>query len=77
MKENKMLIFSLVLIFGGILGGGLFAIANSLERIAYEVSDSMRASNATCGIILFILLALAVVGIILFVIEVFGHKNEK
>lgn len=77
MKSNKMLIFSIVLIITGIIGGGLFAIANSLNILAAELSSSMKAPNTVCGLILFVLLALAVVGLVMFVLEVFGHKEQN
>lgn len=77
MKSNKMLIFSIVLIITGIIGGGLFAIANSLNILAAELSSSMKAPNTVCGLILFVLLALAAIGLVMFVLEVFGNKEEK
>ena len=77
MKSNKMLIFSIVLIFTGIIGGGLFAIANSLNILAAELSSTMKAPNTVCGLILFVLLALAVVGLVMFILEVFGHKEQN
>ncbi len=77
MKSNKMLIFSIVLMITGIVGGGLFAIANSLNIVAAELSTSTKTPNTICGIILFILLALALVGLILFILEVFGNKEDK
>ena len=77
MKSNKMLIFSIVLIITGFIGGGLFAIANSLNILAAELSKTTKTPNTVCGIILFFLLAIAVVGLVLFIIEIFGNKEES
>lgn len=77
MKSNKNLIFSIVLIVTGIFGGGLFAIANSLNILTAELSDSNKPANNICGLILFALLAIAVVGFVLFIISVFGNKEDK
>lgn len=76
MKDNKKFIFSLVLIFSGLIGGGLFAIANSLQKIAEGIAHETAAANITCGTILFILLALALVGMIIMFTEIF-KKNDK
>ena len=40
MKQNKMFILSIVLITVGFIGGGLFAIANSLNILAKESSKN-------------------------------------
>jgi len=77
MKNNKMFIFSLVLIFTGILGGGLFAVATSLQKIADEIGNKTETGNITCGTILFILLAIAVIGMVMMICEIFGKKEEK
>ena len=66
MKQNKMFILSIVLITVGFIGGGLFAIANSINILAKETSKNpIPADYSICGIILFILLILAIIGMIL------------
>ena len=79
MKNNKMFIFSLILIFTGIIGGGLFAIANSINILAKETSKNpIPADYSICGIILFILLILAIIGMILLICTLFSNKeNDK
>lgn len=74
MKYSKMFVFSVVLLFIGTIGGGLFAIANSINLLASATNN--QPANITCGIILFILLAIAIVGMILLLCEVF-QKEEK
>ena len=56
MKNLKRLIVSIVLTVVGIFGGGLFAIANSLNILSAELSDNNAPANITCGVILFVLL---------------------
>lgn len=70
MNNKKKFIFSIVLLTVGIIGGGLFAIANSIERTTPNY-------NITCGILLFVLLGLAVAGFIIAVSETFNSKNKQ
>ena len=76
MKNNKMFIFSLILIFTGIIGGGLFAIANSIQKLVDNMNHN-SSPNITCGVILFILLAFAFVCIVIMFCELFGSKDEN
>lgn len=75
MKNSKMFAFSLILIATGVFGGGLFAIANSINLLAAATSN--EPANVMCGIILFILLVCAVVGFILLICEVSQKKEDK
>ena len=51
MKQNKMFILSIVLITVGFIGGGLFAIANSINILAKETSKNpIPADYSICGI---------------------------
>ncbi|MCI6715949.1 MAG: hypothetical protein SOZ32_05730 [Bacilli bacterium] len=79
MKQNKMFILSIVLITVGFIGGGLFAIANSINILAKETSKNpIPADYSICGIILFILLILAIIGMILLICTLFSNKeNDK
>lgn len=79
MKQNKMFILSIVLIVVGFIGGGLFAIANSINILAKETSKNpIPADYSICGIILFILLILAIIGMILLICTLFSNKeNDK
>lgn len=79
MKQNKMFILSIVLIAVGFIGGGLFAIANSINILAKETSKNpIPADYSICGIILFILLILAIIGMILLICTLFSNKeNDK
>lgn len=79
MKQNKMFILSIVLIIVGFIGGGLFAIANSINILAKETSKNpIPADYSICGIILFILLILAIIGMILLICTLFSNKeNDK
>ena len=79
MKQNKMFILSIVLITVGFIGGGLFAIANSINILAKEPSKNpIPADYSICGIILFILLILAIIGMILLICTLFSNKeNDK
>lgn len=77
MKISKTFILGIIFIFTGILGGGLFAIANSLNIIAAELSEKTAPANITCGLILFILLGVAITGLIILLCDVFGDKEKK
>ena len=66
---NKKLIIGIILFFGGILGDGLFAVANSIERLGTDPS-------IMCGIILFIFLGIFIAGLILLINEAFQNKNK-
>ena len=79
MKQNKLFILSIVLITVGFIGGGLFAIANSINILAKETSKNpIPADYSICGIILFILLILAIIGMILLICTLFSNKeNDK
>lgn len=79
MKQNKMFILSIVLITVGFIGGGLFAIANSINILAKETSKNpIPTDYSICGIILFILLILAIIGMILLICTLFSNKeNDK
>lgn len=79
MKQNKMFILSIVLITVGFIGGGLFAIANSINILTKETSKNpIPADYSICGIILFILLILAIIGMILLICTLFSNKeNDK
>ena len=79
MKQDKMFILSIVLITVGFIGGGLFAIANSINILAKETSKNpIPADYSICGIILFILLILAIIGMILLICTLFSNKeNDK
>ena len=79
MKQNKMFILSIVLITVGFIGGGLFAIANSINILAKETSKNpIPADYSICGIILFIVLILAIIGMILLICTLFSNKeNDK
>ena len=74
-----MFILSIVLITVGFIGGGLFAIANSINILAKETSKNpIPADYSICGIILFILLILAIIGMILLICTLFSNKeNDK
>ena len=76
MKNLKRLIVSIVLTVVGIFGGGLFAIANSLNILSAELSDNNAPANITCGVILFVLLGVAIAGFIMLVREL-TVKEEK
>lgn len=76
MKNMKRLIISIVLTCIGIFGGGLFAIANSLNIVAAELSSNNTPANITCGVILFVLLGVAIVGFIMLIKEL-TTKEEK
>ena len=71
---NKKLIVSIVLTTLGILGSGLFAIANSLNIIAAEISK--EPVNITCGVILFVLLGVSIAGFVMLIREL-SSKTEK
>jgi hypothetical protein len=71
---NKRLIVSIVLTTLGVIGSGLFAIANSLNIIAAEISKD--PVNITCGVILFILLGVSIAGFIMLIREL-TRKTEK
>lgn len=76
MKNLKRLIVSIVLTVVGIFGGGLFAIANSLNILSAELSDNHAPANITCGVILFVLLGVAIAGFIMLIREL-TVKEEK
>lgn len=77
MKQNKMFILSIILIGVGIIGGGLFAIANSISILAKETSNNPNPStNSICGVILFVLLILAIIGMIILFCDVFASKSD-
>lgn len=71
MKQKMVLGVSIFL--GGILGSGLFAIAQSLCNVAQTLGD--RPQNV-CGILSFAFLIFVLVGIILIVVE-FKNKENK
>ena len=79
MKQNEMFILSIVLITVGFIGGGLFAIANSINILSKETSKNpIPADYSICGIILFILLILAIIGMLLLICTLFSNKeNDK
>ncbi len=78
MKQNKMFILSIVLIMVGFIGGGLFAIANSINILAKETSKNpIPADYSICGIILFILLIMAIIGMILLICTLFSNKENS
>ncbi|MGM9900133.1 MAG: hypothetical protein ACI32E_06125 [Bacilli bacterium] len=66
---NKKIIISIILFFGGIIGAGLFAIANSIERLSVDPS-------IMCGIILFLFLGMFIAGLILLINELVQKKDK-
>lgn len=76
MKNSKKFIFGIVLAVVGIIGGGLFAIANSLNIMATAIDKVHAPANSTCGIILFILLGVFIAGLVIMIKEI-TNKEEK
>ena len=78
-KDQKVFIFSLTLMIIGIIGGGLFAIANSLNQLTvaiYKINNTSAINNIICGIILFCLLAVGIAGFSLMIHEI-QKKNKE
>lgn len=67
------MVLGVSIFLGGILGSGLFAIAQSLCNVAQTLGD--RPQNV-CGILSFAFLIFVLVGIILIVVE-FRNKENK
>lgn len=70
---NKKIILGVSAFIGGILGSGLFAIAQSLCNVAQMLGD--RAQNV-CGALSFAFLLFVLVGIVLMILE-FRNKENK
>ncbi len=77
MKDNKVFISGIVFMIVGIIGGGLFAIANSLDIMAANLENSKATATITCGIILFILLGLAIAGFVMMIKELTKKEEKK
>lgn len=72
MLENKNLLLGIIFFFGGVLGSGLFAIAQAACDVAYTLGNS--AQNV-CGILCFLFLVLLVVGLVFIIKEVVTKKH--
>ena len=70
---NQKMILGVSIFLGGVLGSGLFAIAQSLCNVARTLGD--RPQNV-CGILSFAFLLFALVGIVLMILEVRNKKNK-
>lgn len=70
---NQKMILGVSIFLGGVLGSGLFAIAQSLCNVAQTLGD--RPQNV-CGILSFAFLLFALVGIVLMILEVRNKKNK-
>lgn len=73
MLENKKLLLGLTLFLGGILGSGLFAIAQALCDIASKLGNK---SQSVCGLLCFLFLVVFVVGVIIIIKEL-TSKDSK
>lgn len=70
---NKKMILGVSIFLGGILGSGLFAIAQSLCNIAQTLGE--RAQNV-CGVLSFAFLLFVLVGIVLMILELKNKENK-
>ena len=73
MLENKKLLLGLTLFLGGILGSGLFAIAQAVCDVASRLGNK---SQAICGLLCFMFLVVFVVGFVLIVKELTSKEKK-
>ena len=67
------MVLGVSIFLGGVLGSGLFAIAQSLCNVAQTLGE--RSQNV-CGILSFAFLLFVLVGIVLMILE-FRNKENK
>ena len=69
---NKKLIIAICLFLGGMLGSGLFAVAQAVSNVAAALGEQPQN---ICGVLCFCSLAILVVGLV-FVIEELTKKEK-
>lgn len=77
MNKNKKLIIGVNLLIIGGIASGLFAIGNSISYLAYTTALITSAKNQTmCGVMCFIFLAIAFLGLLILLKELLSKNQE-
>lgn len=78
MEKNKRLILAVCLFLSGVFGSALFAIGQSISNLAYSVNTALTRNNQNvCGILCFILVFVALAGLVMIIKELVSKNENK